>query len=1378
MFVWFHHFQFLVIIVEAYYLQHFITSSISGDEGWLIKNPYNGVSVHTFICGGTIMFGGYQIFGCFSSTKTSIMKYFSLPPHYQVLIDIYFWKIDNWPSNQYFNISIDQYTHSWYFLDNTGGTNICGGSGTDYSTSFYNNYNQHTLNSIIVEFIADCDNTNFWGITDIRITLYECYLGCQFCLDSTNDCIQWILWKSYFDQQNLDNGLEGWIKNNRFGQFTYSTNDFQYKMIILNQWDSAIKYLTIPDHRTLIIQFRIENLSVVPLRVRVYINDEYKYGLVSQNTYVDYRTPQIEDNKNSIKLEIYSVDGQVCIRELQIILQGPINLHSCFDDNLIPFDGCFNNQESCVEGCQFCIKAECLMCDSKWNFNLENKDCQPQCGDQFITGNEQCDDGNDIPYDGCHKCYFSCPLQCINCLFGKCQTCTSDYQYLNGICIQNYYNLPIDSLNEVQLHINQLSNYQLPICGDAKVQQNEQCDDGNNFPNDGCYNCTFQCIINCLLCNFGVCQNCIPNYELINYQCLDKKTQFESVICDTSDDYLNKNFILQYTFKSSDFDNYQHDLCDIGIQKINYQIEIQQLSCSLFCETCYFGQCKKCKADHFLLKNECFSQITKGVLLFEDGIHESYIEIGCYKCGNSCQIQCLQCLDNSYCLFCIQGWSLMNGICIEKCGDNQVALYSQEECDSNQNDCLNCRLICPENCKFCIKSQECLICNEQYIMINNKCQQSCLTGCKKCIEGICYDNCLNGELNIDGICYSICGDGIQQQKEQCDDGNSIQFDGCYKCEYSCPLYCQNCFEGICYECQSYFQLIDNTCYDGCGSGIKAYNEECDDGNIIELDGCSSTCQIELQYKCQEISFSYSDCQYSPSPYMIITFLNQTYNKYYLEITFSQAIYFNENYLLQTLFNFSIDQLSITDYSIKLQSNYQPLINSILHFVFSIEIQFFNSTNSSLINLNIQLNNQAFNQEDIELLNPSQQIFLKQSLSMSQSDIQKTIQLTQSQEIMIITQGIAGVFVLISGNFQIFVEILDNLQYQSYFKYINIIYPENLYIFFESTTLISILPIFHYFNIDHLYSQFLFQDFIESYAKLKFYNLNAHLITNLEFFFIQVISTILFVVILKTVTYISFKIIYKIQTQHLLVLKLRSFKSKQLILVLNWIYNFFHQIQVFIYEFYQNGLIDLLLANAWDLLFKAFLQLESSQYQDVISLIQIALSYIILAASATFITYSIKRFYSKKEYKINYKYKAVYLLKQFLFCYFLICYQSNQVIQLLLLTTTNMIYLIALIFIEFNLQKLDKIQLVILEISILSFMFSSIFHLQDYRYLISEENKILLGFAQIYLLISSLLGIFIKQIIMIYQLIKKRCLKKRKRNSVFKKATHLIFEAVM
>ncbi len=66
---------------------------------------------------------------------------------------------------------------------------------------------------------------------------------------------------------------------------------------------------------------------------------------------------------------------------------------------------------------------------------------------------------------------------------------------------------------------------------------------------------------------------------------------------------------------------------------------------------------------------------------------------------------------------------------------------------------------------------------------------------------------------------STCGDGIVDQNEECDDGNTEGGDGC-------SASCQQ-------EQQSY-----------CGDGMIDQNEECDDGNTEGGDGCSASCQQE------------------------------------------------------------------------------------------------------------------------------------------------------------------------------------------------------------------------------------------------------------------------------------------------------------------------------------------------------------------------------------------------------------------------------------------------------------------------------------------------------------------------------------------------------
>ena len=66
---------------------------------------------------------------------------------------------------------------------------------------------------------------------------------------------------------------------------------------------------------------------------------------------------------------------------------------------------------------------------------------------------------------------------------------------------------------------------------------------------------------------------------------------------------------------------------------------------------------------------------------------------------------------------------------------------------------------------------------------------------------------------------SYCGDGMVDENEECDDGNTEGGDGC-------SASCQQ-------EQQSY-----------CGDGMVDENEECDDGNTEGGDGCSASCQQE------------------------------------------------------------------------------------------------------------------------------------------------------------------------------------------------------------------------------------------------------------------------------------------------------------------------------------------------------------------------------------------------------------------------------------------------------------------------------------------------------------------------------------------------------
>lgn len=83
-----------------------------------------------------------------------------------------------------------------------------------------------------------------------------------------------------------------------------------------------------------------------------------------------------------------------------------------------------------------------------------------------------------------------------------------------------------------------------------------------------------------------------------------------------------------------------------------------------------------------------------------------------------------------------------------------------------------------------------------------------------------------------------CGDAILDPDEACDDGNTIDGDGCYaSClaigpGFTCPE------PGT--PCQPFGK---------CGDGFISGSEACDDGNRDPMDGCSSACLLEPGFAC-------------------------------------------------------------------------------------------------------------------------------------------------------------------------------------------------------------------------------------------------------------------------------------------------------------------------------------------------------------------------------------------------------------------------------------------------------------------------------------------------------------------------------------------------
>ncbi len=100
---------------------------------------------------------------------------------------------------------------------------------------------------------------------------------------------------------------------------------------------------------------------------------------------------------------------------------------------------------------------------------------------------------------------------------------------------------------------------------------------------------------------------------------------------------------------------------------------------------------------------------------------------------------------------------------------------------------------------------------------SNTCGNGMIDAGEGCDDGAA-NNGPGKRCSIACVLTPVCGDTKKDGTEQCDDGNLVSFDGCSStCKTETPV---------------------------CGNNQKEAGEACDDGNLVNFDGCSATCTIE------------------------------------------------------------------------------------------------------------------------------------------------------------------------------------------------------------------------------------------------------------------------------------------------------------------------------------------------------------------------------------------------------------------------------------------------------------------------------------------------------------------------------------------------------
>jgi len=175
----------------------------------------------------------------------------------------------------------------------------------------------------------------------------------------------------------------------------------------------------------------------------------------------------------------------------------------------------------------------------------------------------------------------------------------------------------------------------------------------------------------------------------------------------------------------------------------------------------------------------------------------------------------------------------------------KVSLIITLECHSNCHLCVDTTNI---NCPACSSSA--------FLLGGNECVSSCPYGyLEDSAEGLCH---FDTSTLLDPV------DNTDVLNEGCSQSQYYSA-GCFDCHSDCltctswmATDCTSCplgtylSSGSCLTCDAIYMVLGSSgqCVENCGSGVNFGLKECDDGNIISGDGCSSSCEVEEGWVCQ------------------------------------------------------------------------------------------------------------------------------------------------------------------------------------------------------------------------------------------------------------------------------------------------------------------------------------------------------------------------------------------------------------------------------------------------------------------------------------------------------------------------------------------------
>ncbi|CAD8109131.1 unnamed protein product [Paramecium sonneborni] len=735
------------------------------------------------------------------------------------------------------------------------------------------------------------------------------------------------------------------------------------------------------------------------------------YSCIDCNQSGCYSCTSQEECTQCVSNQFYLTNG-LCLCNPFTYLQG----NNCFQCNKY-CENCYGNSQfnclTCVRDYNRSIQKHQCQCLPGYYDDGINLPCLPICGDLLRVEGEDCDDGNNNPFDGCHNCKFSCNFACDICLNGKCYQCKSGYEVYNNDCRSN--------------------------CLGNTITLLQQC----NEDQKNCFNCQQKCPLNCIDCLFGSCIQC------------DEDRGWYIQIDGTCNSICGDGIV-------------SHDeQCDNGNLLSDFQCVNCKLQCQEECTTCVNGECYQCIQAGWQLNDLdrncqpiCGDLLVLGNEQCDDG---NYLDNdGCDNCKFQLQEQC-SLYDNGQCRVCnVEGWELTIYRCSTICGDQLI--LGTEECDDGNlipyDGCYECKFSCEEQCTLC-ENGVCQACLKPGWIINQ--QNVCTIQCGDGIVIDPYEQCDDGN--------DIPYDGCYQCEFQCSQGCiECQQEQCKKCDYLYHLDIQtaqclkkNILDDYNNDQFVKMQLIQQTNL-RCGENQMLIDHECDDENNYGGDGCSNLCHIEDSFQCMNQQDSLSLCTYILAPEFNLNIQSdKTQQTQIVELTFTQQVKLKEALNLEEIMVFNIIPATRYHLTTSFITNLTISLNNPKYIIY---IEFFEPIYDPILQVDIQKNT-IINQYELNLQNNNKTVNLGTPFVLSETTKLQLTSIVQLNDVMMYSMAGVSSLALVTGNAIMFFNLLELLQSLSYVRYMQCSFPPHLNYFLNTYTKISMQPIFDYLQIDQL-----------------------------------------------------------------------------------------------------------------------------------------------------------------------------------------------------------------------------------------------------------------------------------------------------------------------